>query len=160
MCSPYCAKEERSRLYDPSSDEENTAWCRICQKWIHNWCAVFEEMDDSRLEEWEQSYIKTSGDSLVERILRLPIRRYSRKNGAPLSLEILQDRLIRDYISGGGCDRNEGYLEEVLENCPLGPMRQAQMKHQAFQIEDIKLTVSTIHFNSWLTCPNCQSQYI
>ncbi|KAF8173125.1 hypothetical protein BJ912DRAFT_932123 [Pholiota molesta] len=115
ICHEDCIKDS---VYDPSDVDCELRWCGPCHRWFHSSCVEVENTLELG-EDDDQLYLLEKGTDLFSRLISRPVRRYSRKHGAPLSLEKIQTHLISKWrlLKGGVYDAER--LSHDVEECDL-----------------------------------------
>lgn len=151
VCHEGCTK---GGVYDPSDTECELRWCGPCRKWFHS-CCIETERDLDVGEDEEQLYLLEKGNDLFSRLISRPVRRFSRKNDAPLSLEKIQTHLIGKWRSiNGRIYDSEMMIEAVKESDLFGWDVDRNWE------QTIETSLKDMGSWEWMICPLCLSSYI
>jgi hypothetical protein len=142
-------------VYDPSDVDCELRWCGPCHRWFHSSCVEVENTLELG-EDDDQLYLLEKGTDLFSRLISRPVRRYSRKHGAPLSLEKIQTHLISKWrlLKGGVYDAER--LSHDVEECDLfaGGVKEDKWE------QAIESALKVMGDWEWMKCPSCLSSYI
>lgn len=151
VCHEECIK---GGVYDCSDTQCELRWCGPCQKWFHSSCGEIESNLDLG-EDQEQLYLLEKGEDLFSKIISQPIRRVSRKNDAPLSLEKIQTHLIEKWRSGQTCMIEHSEIITAVKDSDLfgGQL-------DIHWMEKIESSLKMMGSWEWIRCPCCLCSYI
>lgn len=149
MCIDDCNFGGR---YDPSNMEDELRWCMDCNKWMHLAC-LGDECDLEDGEDNEQDHLLLQGPELWQKLISHPIRRVSRENKPPLSLEKIQNHLI--VKKKNGSELMDGNLLKEVQEADLFC---GEIPEDALKIVEKALII--MGGFRWYKCAECLSYYI
>ena len=115
VCTEDCSADIQS-IYNPSDTKYQLRWCGECVMWFHSSCLGEQVTEFKPDDSSSQSYLASTGESLLHDLLRQPIARVSRKHAAPLSLERAQKIAVERWVEfQEGNEVDEGTISGVFE---------------------------------------------
>jgi hypothetical protein len=111
------------------------------------------QLDHQTLESFSQLYLLAEDkEEVFLRLLKLPICRFSRKSGSPLSIEMLQSKVYQWYLKGSS------FIDDQWMRRMLVEMGIEENERRIFHImEDV---CSKAEKSGWQMCGSCSSQLI
>ena len=125
--------------------------------WFNSCCGKGDADIDFEHQQY-QNNMQTKGRDLFSRLISCPVRRVSRGNEAPLSLEIIQTHLISKMLKGGDYN-SEDLIEDVMKLNLFGKSIEPHNNWQELE-EFIESALDEMGHWNWMTCPSCLIHYI
>ena len=152
ICHDGC---DLDNVYHPNAPHD-VAWCRACNAWLHVPCCTEVELQEERqLEDFNQMYVMGHGiqNEDFRLLLMTPIRRFSRQESSPLSIEMLQAQAQVWISQQSSLPNDDNWLETMLHtlegNWLIDKVRAA--------LEEVRVLSGECR---WVMCGKCLTQFI